>query len=172
MPIFIAIQPVHTSIWILQQIWSRKTSFFLNVDSIRGPHGFGNAFLKCNEISKNRLYLETEWHAKENDLFGFKKAATANFEHQHAQKEEKTVQKNIEKEVHSYSWKLRGHRVLHGVTLVSAEHCSRVGGCQQNPLVILSGLSYQGCMKSYSGQHLLAPYSGSFGSSSGHSSCF
>jgi hypothetical protein len=24
----------------------------------------------------------------ENDLFGFKKAATANFEHQHAQKEE------------------------------------------------------------------------------------
>jgi hypothetical protein len=57
------------------------------------------------------------------------------------------------------------------VTLVSVEHCSRVGDCQQNPLVILSGLSYQGCMKSSSGQHPLAPHSGSFGSSSGNS-CF
>jgi hypothetical protein len=63
----------------------------------------------------------------------------------HRKRRKKTIQKNIEKEVHyyssSYSRKLRGHIVVHGVTLVSVEHCSRVGGCQQNPLVILSGLS-------------------------------
>ncbi len=124
--------------------------FFSNVDSSRGPHGFGSALLKCNEISKNSLFLETKWHAKENDLLALRRQLQQILNtNTHRKRRKQTVQKNIEKEVHSYSWKLRGHTVVHVVTLVSVEHCSRAGGCQQKPLVILSGLSYEGCMESY-----------------------